>query len=70
VTLSQGLERVCARGLISWIKESYQMPIPDYQSIMLPLLEYLADQQEHSSREVIDSLAASFELCEAEKQKL
>lgn len=46
------------------------MPIPDFQSIMLPLLKYIADQQEHSSREVIDSLAASFELCEAEKQKL
>ena len=46
------------------------MPIPDFQSIMLPLLTYIADQQEHSSPGVIDSLAASFELCEAEKQKL
>jgi restriction system protein len=46
------------------------MPIPDYQTIMLPLLKYLADQQEHSLREVIDSLAAIFELCEVEKQKL
>jgi restriction system protein len=46
------------------------MSIPDFQSIMLPLLKYIADQQEHSSREVIDSLSESFELCEAEKQKL
>ena len=46
------------------------MPIPDFQSIMLPLLKYLADQQEHSLRDVIDSLTINFELCEAEKQKL
>ncbi len=46
------------------------MPIPDFQSIMLPLLKYIADQQEHSSRDVIDSLAVKFELCEIEKQKL
>lgn len=37
---------------------------------MLPLLKYLADQQEHSLRDVIDSLTTSFELCELEKQKL
>lgn len=46
------------------------MPIPDFQSIMLPLLKYLADRKEHSLREVIDSLAASFELCEVEKREL
>ena len=46
------------------------MPIPGYQNIMLPLLKYIVDQQEHSSREVIDGLATSSELCEAEKQKL
>ncbi len=46
------------------------MSIPDFQSIMLPLLKYLADQQEHSLRDVIDSLTLNFELCEVEKQKL
>ena len=46
------------------------MPIPDFQSIMLPLLKYLADQQEHSLRDVIDSLTINFELCEVERQNL
>ena len=46
------------------------MPIPDFQSIMLPLLKYLADQQEHSLRDVVDGLTINFELCEAGKQKL
>jgi restriction system protein len=46
------------------------MPIPDYQSIMLPLLRFLADQQEHSLREAIDSLADQFKLSEAERREL
>ena len=28
------------------------MPIPDYQAIMLPLLKFAEDKQEHSLREV------------------
>ncbi len=46
------------------------MPVPDYQSIMLPLLKLTADQQEHSLREAIDYLALEFELSEQEKQEL
>ena len=46
------------------------MSIPDFQSIMLPLLKYLADQQEHSLRNGIDGLTINFELCEVERQKL
>jgi len=33
------------------------MIMPDYQSIMLPLLKYANDSQEHSLREVIEALA-------------
>ena len=33
------------------------MAIPDYQSVMLPLLRYAADEQEHSVREAIEALA-------------
>jgi restriction endonuclease Mrr len=29
------------------------MPIPDFQSIMLPLLDFLRDQKEHSSKEIM-----------------
>jgi restriction system protein len=46
------------------------MPIPDYETIMLPLLKLLSDKQEHSLRGAIESLAHSFELSEEEKKEL
>jgi restriction system protein len=44
--------------------------IPDYQSIMFPLLEMSDDKQEHSLREAIDSLGALFGLSEGERREL
>jgi len=38
------------------------MSVPDYETFMLPLLKVLADQQEHSRREVMDRLAVEFGL--------
>ena len=46
------------------------MAIPDYQSLMLPLLKFLNDGQERNVREAIDSLSAEFKLSEQEKQEL
>jgi restriction system protein len=46
------------------------MPIPDFQTIMLPLLEYLNDGKEHTLREAIDSLAARFKLTDADRREL
>jgi restriction system protein len=46
------------------------MPIPDYQSIMLPLLKYSHDQKEHSLRETIETLASGFSLTDDEKKAL
>lgn len=46
------------------------MAIPDYQSIMLPLLKNSQDQKEHSLRETIDSLANFFKLTEEERREL
>jgi restriction system protein len=46
------------------------MAIPDYQTIMLPLLKFLADGGEHSLREAIDSLSDEFSLSEAERTEL
>lgn len=46
------------------------MSIPDYQSIMLPLLRYSEDQKEHSLREAIEALADSFQLSEEERKEL
>ena len=45
------------------------MTIPDFQSIMLPLLEYLNDEKEHSHRENIDHICSEFKLTEKEKQE-
>ncbi|MDJ0795683.1 MAG: winged helix-turn-helix domain-containing protein [Calothrix sp. MO_167.B12] len=44
------------------------MTIPDYQSIMLPLLKYAANGKEHSFRETIESLSHKFNLSESEKK--
>jgi len=38
--------------------------VPDFQSIMLPLLTLAGDGQEHSYRETIDRLADEFQLSE------
>lgn len=38
------------------------MPIPDYQSIMLPLLQFASDGGEHRSRDGITALAHHFNL--------
>ncbi|MBS1500389.1 MAG: restriction endonuclease, partial [Bacteroidetes bacterium] len=32
------------------------MAVPDYQSIMLPLLQHVADGQPHTLRDLIDDL--------------
>lgn len=46
------------------------MAIPDYQSIMQPLLAYAGDGQEHSLRETIEALADEFELTDDERRRL
>jgi restriction system protein len=46
------------------------MAIPDYQSIMLPLLNFAGDGKEHSLRQTIDALADEFDLTEQERREL
>jgi restriction system protein len=46
------------------------MTIPDYQSIMLPLLRFAGDGREHSAREAIDALADEFHLTVDERKEL
>ncbi|MDD8021233.1 MAG: restriction endonuclease [Acidobacteriota bacterium] len=46
------------------------MPIPDYQTIMLPLLESLNDGQEHQMREIIEKLAQEFNLTDEDRKAL
>ena len=45
------------------------MPIPDYQSCMLPLLEFYADGQDHNFREAVEVLAKDFNLTEEERRE-
>jgi len=46
------------------------MSIPDFQTIMLPLLKYMADGKERTVREAADHLAAKFRLTENERKEL
>jgi restriction system protein len=46
------------------------MTIPDYQTVMLPLLRFAADGQEHSLREAIEKLADHFDLSDDERKAL
>jgi len=46
------------------------MAIPDYQTVMLPLLRFLKDGKEHNIGEVVDSLADEFNLSTEERQQL
>jgi restriction system protein len=43
------------------------MSIPDYQSLMLPLLTLAADGNEHRFRNAVEQLAARFELSDDER---
>ncbi len=44
--------------------------IPDYQSLMLPLLRQLSDGQEHTYREIIERLAEEFQLSDEERREM
>ncbi|MCS7179657.1 MAG: restriction endonuclease, partial [Anaerolineae bacterium] len=46
------------------------MAIPDFQTIMLPLLHCFRDGQEHSTQELLDNLAEKFSLTEEELKAL
>lgn len=46
------------------------MAIPDYESLMLPLLTLAGDQQEHRISDVVTSLADKLDLSEADRLQL
>lgn len=46
------------------------MNIPDFQSVMLPLMNFAKDGEEHTLREAIEALANHFNLSEAERKEL
>jgi len=46
------------------------MPIPDFQSLMLPFLEMANDKKEYSSNDFLEPLAVKFNLTENEKAEM
>ena len=44
--------------------------IPDYQSLMLPILKHVSDRQEHKYRDLIEKLAAEFQVSDEERKEL
>ena len=46
------------------------MPIPDYQTIMLPLLRFAGDEEVHKKHEVVESLAEEFKVSDDEMKEL
>jgi len=45
------------------------MAVPDYQSLMLPLLKYAGDGEEHKIRNAIEHLAEELRLSEEERRE-
>lgn len=46
------------------------MSIPNYQSLMFPLLKFLSDKKEHKIRQAVEKLSNEFNLSEEERQEL
>jgi len=46
------------------------MAVPDFQSMMLPLLELYSDKQEHGTQEIIEALSKKLKLTDEEKNEL
>ena len=46
------------------------MSIPDFQSVMLPIMEIASDKNIHSSRDIITNLSTKYKLTEEEKNEL
>jgi restriction system protein len=46
------------------------MTIPDYQTLMLPVLRLASDGEEHRFRDAVDTLANEFQLTEEERKEL
>jgi restriction system protein len=46
------------------------MPIPDYQTVMLPLLLFVADGKEHTTAQAAEMVAQEFNLTDAERAEL
>ena len=46
------------------------MPIPDFQSVFLPLIQWAGDKQEHTNREAVEAMTEHFALTDEERGKM
>ncbi len=46
------------------------MPVPDYQSLMLPLLRFAEDSKEHSLKQAVEDAVRVFKLSDEERQEM
>jgi restriction system protein len=46
------------------------MPIPDYETLMLPILQFLSDRKLKKTREIINHIIAKYEITPEEAKKL
>lgn len=46
------------------------MPIPDYQTVMLPLLKAITDQKSYHLDEIVEKISDEFDLSETERSQL
>lgn len=56
--------------LAKLLYDSKRMSIPDFQTVMLPLMQFADDGKEHSLREAIEQLATQFHLTAVDRQEL
>lgn len=59
-----------SRKLLPIDQKQILMPIPDYQTIMLPLLQLLADKREYIFKEIVTVLGKQFKLSDQELSEL
>jgi restriction system protein len=52
------------------MENSSKNVIPDFQTIMLPLLKYFGDQKEHSTSELVEHISNVFHLTEEQRRDL
>ncbi|MEN8260133.1 MAG: restriction endonuclease, partial [Pseudomonadota bacterium] len=51
-------------------RKKTHMPIPDFQTLMRPLLELHRDGEEHVNRDLVNALAEQFSLAEEERREM
>lgn len=55
---------------VIWVEGDGTMAIPDFQSMMLPVLRYYAEEGEHTNQEALDYLAEKFQLTPEERRDM